>query len=264
MPFDGNTVEFEDVVDAKVTRSSAEPIRHPMWPFAVATITAAGAFALVWSSPDRRTPKPVPTPVPAYQPMVAVGGGTLCASVDAHGIWSAVSCGGNPTSPRSGPVEAFAIEEDTYYDANGGIISRNRDVFGTGRTSCGDQDCPGSQAITSGNFANIMYTSGQQLSGGVVAIGEIDVRSLTVLGQQIDLPPHAQLTYDGNGNAVISLLHYDPQPTITWHGFKETFYDAAGFPLRSTTNVHFYNGEYCHPGYQSSAGAPAIGRMPNT
>lgn len=279
MPFDGNTVEFEDVVDAKVTRSSAEPIRHPMWPFVVATITAAGAFALVWLSPDRTTPKPVPTPVPAYQPMVAVGGGTLCASVDAHGIWSAVSCGGNPTSPRSGPVEAFAIEEDTYYDANGGIISRNRDVFGTGRTSCGDQDCPGPQAITSGfnidtsgslqwvvssSSGPITHTSGQQLWGGAVVIEEMDVHSLTVLGQQIDLPPHAQLTYDGNGNAVISLLHYDPQPTITWHGFKETFYDAAGFPLRSTTNVHFYNGEYCHPGYQSSAGAPATGRMPNT
>jgi hypothetical protein len=217
--------------------------------------------------------------------MVAVGDAALCASVDAHGIWSAVSCGGDSTSPRSGPVEAFAIEEDTYYDANGGIISRNRDVFGTGRTSCGDQDCPGPQAITSGNFVNIdsngtpqwvvsssssgimTYPSGQQLLGGAATAamaGGMDVRSLTVLGQQIDLPPHALLTFDGNGNAVISLLHYDPQPTITWHGVKETFYDAAGFPLRSTTNVHFYNGEYCHPGYQSSAGAPATGRTPNT
>jgi hypothetical protein len=280
MPFDGNTVEFEESIDVEVSESEPQT-RRPGWLNALIALACVGIIAvlgwLAWP-----TPNPVSAPTHAEPPQQLIrqsADGTYCLREDSGGTLSAGPCGGRGAG-RVGPAEAFAIEEDTYYDANGGIISRNRDVFGTGQTSCGDQDCLGLPAITSDNFVNIdsngtsqlvvsssstgsiMYTPGQQ--GGVVVIGGLDVHSLTVLGQQIDLPPHAQLTFDGNGNAVVSLLRYDPQPTITWHGVKETFYDAAGFPLRSTTNVHFYNGEYCHPGYQSSAGAPAVGRMPNT
>jgi hypothetical protein len=282
MPFDGNTVEFEEPIDVEVSESEPQTCL-PGWLYALIALACVGIITvLAWLAWP--TPSPVSAPTHAEPPQQLIrqsADGTYCLMEDSGGTLSAGPCGGRGAG-RAGPAEAFAIEEDTYYDANGGIIRHDRDVFWTGRTSCGDQDCPGPAGHTSGNFINIdsngtpqwvvsssssgpiTYTSGQQLSGGVVAIGGLDVRSLTVLGQQIDLPPNALLTFDGNGNAVISLLHYDPQPTITWHGVKETFYDAAGFPLRSTTNVHFYNGEYCHPGYQSSAGAPAVGRMPNT